>query len=190
MRVDCLRHGETASTLNERFNGILDESITSAETQRLQHVNFDTKPYDAIFCSPLRRCTETAEALGIYQWIREDRLIERNLGIFQGLAPNECETKFPQEFKSFRKLDNSYHMPEGESRSDHLVRIKSWLTDAIEYRHVLAITHGGTIDFLYRMAKALPIHGGEKVFAGDNASLSRFDVEWPEVKLVSYSDPI
>jgi broad specificity phosphatase PhoE len=52
---------------------------------------------------------------------------------------------------------------------------------------VLAITHGGTIDFLYRMATAEPIHGGDEIFAGSNASLSRFEVEYPVLRLLTFA---
>ena len=52
---------------------------------------------------------------------------------------------------------------------------------------VLAITHGGVIDFLFRLASGRPLHGGAEVFGGDNLGLSTFDVAWPDVRLIAFT---
>jgi broad specificity phosphatase PhoE len=65
-----------------------------------------------------------------------------------------------------------------------------WLEEVATCRSVLAITHGGTIDFLYRMATGVAVHGGPTIFAASNASVSIFDVRWPRIALVGYDVPI
>jgi hypothetical protein len=52
---------------------------------------------------------------------------------------------------------------------------------------VLEITHGGTIDFLYRMATAQPLHGGNRIFAGSHVALSRFELEYPALRLITFA---
>ena len=61
-----------------------------------------------------------------------------------------------------------------------------WLQELGSLRRVLAITHGGTIDFLYRMAQGIDLHGGTKIFSASTASLSTFDVRLPRVELIAY----
>ena len=190
MIVDLIRHGVTDSNLNNRFNGQQDESLSTQALVSLKGIHFDARSYDAIYCSPLKRCTETADALKIQDYILEPRIVERHLGIFQGMTPGECEAQYPVEFERFRKLDGEYRIPGGESREDNLQRLLMWVESLGKESRVLAITHGGTLDFFYRSAKSLPTHGGDKVFAGDNAALSGFDIRWPAVKLLTFNKPL
>jgi hypothetical protein len=34
------------------------------------------------------------------------------------------------------------------------------------------------------------LHGGERIYAGDNGAISRFRLRWPQVELVSFSVPL
>ena len=52
---------------------------------------------------------------------------------------------------------------------------------------MLAVTHGGVIDFIYRMASGHPIHGGEDIFGGENLGLTAFELTWPEIRLLAFS---
>lgn len=82
MEIHCIRHGVTRHNQAGRFNGWLDESITPEQAVALREIPFLAEEFDAIYCSPLKRCEETARALGIDVWTSEPRLIERNLGVF------------------------------------------------------------------------------------------------------------
>lgn len=192
MLLDCIRHGRTESNLAGRFNDSADESLAEDQIAALEALRFDTSAYDALFSSPMRRCLETAHALGLPLATLEPRIAERGLGIFAGLTPQQCAERFPEDFRSFSALDSDYCIPQGESRSAHLLRLTAWLEEIAESgaRHVLAVTHGGTLDFLYRMATGHPLHGGGKVFAGANAVLSRFELEWPRVSLLFFERPL
>jgi broad specificity phosphatase PhoE len=107
------------------------------------------------------------------------------------LTPGECQRQFPTEYASFQVFDADFVIPGGESRGQHWARVSDWILDVSStHREVLAITHGGTIDFLYRLGTGQPLHGGSQVFSGENASLSIFEVRWPDVQLVNYSSPL
>lgn len=190
MRVSCVRHGRTERNARGVFSGCGTEGITEDQRRELSQVGFDASVFDVVYCSPARRCTETADSLGIPDYIEEPRLAERRFGIFEGRPTDECRRDHPTEFEAFQRLDGAYVIPGGESRARHLDRVLGWLEDASTFRHVLAITHGGTIDFLYRMATSGELHGGNEVFAGPNAALSEFEVSWPDVSLVSHGLPL
>lgn len=117
------------------------------------------------------------------------RMAERNLGIFEGLTAEECGLSYPAAFEAFAALDEGYAIPGGESRAEHLRRGLAWLEEAVVHAEVLAVTHGGMIDFLYRMAIGMPLHDG-RIHGSHNASLTAFAVEWPRLRLLEYSAPL
>ena len=189
MRLTCLRHGITTDNVAHRFNGHRDDSLTVQQAKALRQVRFDRSAYDAVYSSPLRRCIETARCLGIEAFAEDARLMERNLGVFEGLTNAECEERHAEAFAAFRKFDADYRIPRGESRAEHLARTMSWLSDVAHHSTALAIAHGGTLDFLYRMATGHPLHGpgeGFGIFATANAALSVFEVNGPRVELVEW----
>ena len=187
MKLTCLRHGLTPLNAAHRFNGTIQEGITLEQRATLDTVLFDDSGFDVVYSSHLLRCIETAEALKIKQWVVDQRLAERSLGVFEGLTASECNDRYPDAWASFLRLDADFRIPGGESRAEHLDRVMEWLKEAAQHAAVLAITHGGTIDFLYRLGTNRPLHGGTDIFGGENASLTTFTVKWPEVSLESYS---
>ena len=186
MQLDCLRHGLTIENIRGIYHGRADGVLTEDQIKSLANARFDASGYDAIYCSPLGRCRDTATALGITEWISEPRMAERDFGIFEGLSASECASRYQSEFMAFQRFDADYCIPDGESRAQHLARTIEWLREIAGMRRVLAITHGGTIDFLYRIASGISLHGGERIFSGSAASISSFEVDWPNVVLIRY----
>jgi len=191
MLLHCLRHGATEANLAHRFNPEDDPLHASTHDQLRGFVGLSER-YDHIYVSPLRRAVQTAELLGLKGWTIEPRISERGLGVFCGLTAEECTERHAQAFADFSRLEAEPAIPDGESRGEHLARVMAWLEEACACgaERVLAITHGGVIDFLYRMGTGSPMHGGEQVHGGDNLALSSFEVAWPHVRLISFSDPL
>ncbi len=190
MRLSCLRHGETPLNARGVFSGVGEEGLTESQRRDLDGVDFDATGFDAVYCSPAPRCRETAQCLRLPHHIEEPRLAERHFGIFEGLTAEQCRRTYPAEFEAFQRLDADYTIPGGESRAEHLGRVVEWLREVSIYPHVLAVTHGGTIDFLFRLGTDGVVHGGDQVFAGPNAALSVFEVSWPVVSVVEHGVPL
>jgi 2,3-bisphosphoglycerate-dependent phosphoglycerate mutase len=190
MDLHCLRHGITIGNVQDRYQGTHDSALTDSQLAAFAAVEFDSSGYDAVYCSPRQRCLDTARALGIQSLIEEPRLAERHFGVFEGLERAECERRYPVEFAAFQRFDADYQIPGGESRASSLARVLNWLEEIASYRRVLAITHGGTIDFLYRLARGIELHGGPTIFAASNASISSFEVRWPDIELIAYDVPL
>jgi probable phosphoglycerate mutase len=191
MRLDVIRHGITALNLDGRFN-TEDEPLVDYEVRRLRTASIPTGRYKRVYVSPLRRCTETADALGLAGYQLDSRLCERRFGAFEGLTYPECKKRFGDAFEAFSLYDSEFAPEGGESRSNHFSRVSAWLQYACqaETDAVLAITHGGTLDFLYRLAKRESLHGGERIYAGENAAISSFNITWPQVQLLRFSVPL
>lgn len=190
MILHCLRHGLTLGNRQGIFQGWSDGTLTPEQVSSLEAVRFDASTHDAVYCSPLGRCRQTARSLGIVDPILDPRIRERNLGVFEGLSFAECQGRFPEDLASFLRFDATYTIPGGESRAEHLARIEEWLGEIAQHRRVLAITHGGVIDFLYRMGTGSDLHGGSTIFAASNASLTSFDVAAAQVRLLAYDVPL
>lgn len=73
MRLHCLRHGETGGNVSGRYTGAGDDPLTEDQRARLLAVRFDGSQFDAIYCSPFRRCIETAKCLRLQSWLIEPR---------------------------------------------------------------------------------------------------------------------
>ena len=190
MLLHCLRHGASRANLAHRFNPE-DDPLHESTLAELAVFGGLPERYDAVYVSPLVRAVQTAEGLGLGDWIVEPRIAERRLGAFCNLTAAECAERYGDAFADFARLEAEPAIPEGESRGAHLARVLTWLEEAATAHagRVLAVTHGGVIDFIYRMATERPLHGGE-IFGGDNLTLSRFEVVWPRVRLVSLSEPL
>ncbi|MFI4974910.1 MAG: histidine phosphatase family protein [Caulobacterales bacterium] len=189
MHLDVMRHGATASTLGHRFNDHEHEPLAEEALAALARVAFDASRYDRIDVSSLRRAVQTAEGLGLASFNLDPRLAERGLGLFRGLTESQCRERFGADYDAFCAFEADYCIPGGESRGAHLARVLSWLEDvaASGATRALAITHGGVIDFLRRLGRTEPIHGGP-FNGGELLGLSRFEVVWPEVRLISFSE--
>jgi probable phosphoglycerate mutase len=189
VRIHCIRHGATRANETGRFN-CDDDALTDAACVELAAIAFDTAPYDAIFCSPSARAVQTAKCLRIAHYTLDPRLAERAFGVFTGLTPAECTARHPEAFARFRAFDEHFVAPGGESRAQNLARVLEWVREVQVFSNVLAVTHGGTLDFLYRLGTGGALHGGDRIHSGANARMSIFDVAWPAIRLVDFDAPL
>ena len=112
----------------------------------------DERP-DVILCSPYLRARQTAEAIcragalarGQAKPIIDERLCEREFGIFDRLTTIGIRERFPEEAAHRRRLGKFYHRPPGgESWADVILRLRSMLnTINLHYcdRRVLIVCH-------------------------------------------------
>jgi len=88
------------------------------------------------------------------------RLRERDLGVFQGLTHAECQRDWPLDYARFHARDPDHAMPGGESIRQLVARVCAFFDEAAAAhagQRVLAVTHGGVLDALYRNATAMPL---------------------------------
>ncbi len=185
MILDCIRHGITSDNLENRFNGRSSAGLTTEQVDALRKIRIDVARYDQVFSSPAPRCLETARLLGIEQPRIDERIIERHFGVFEGRTPEECEATHAEDFAAFQRFDRDTAMPGGESRGAHHERLNTWLHELVDAERVLVVTHGGTIDYLKRLAAAKPLYDfSDAIMAGQHAALTRFEVGEGKVKLL------
>jgi broad specificity phosphatase PhoE len=149
-----VRHGESVGNLadaaaRERGDDRLDLDDRDADVELsdngrrqadavgrwLARAGSDTRP-TLVLSSPYRRAAETAERAvrGLHlDVVLDERLRERDLGIFDGLTGSGIRAEFPEEAQRRRKLGKFYYQPpSGESWADVVLRVRSLLADLRE----------------------------------------------------------
>ena len=95
----------------------------------------DARP-TVVLSSPYRRAAETAELAvrGLeVERILDERLRERDLGVFDGLTGAGIRAEYPDEAERRKKLGKFYYQPpSGESWADVVLRVRSLLADLRE----------------------------------------------------------
>lgn len=112
----------------------------------------DQRP-EVILSSPYIRAKQTAQAIceagglagGAKPTILDERLREREFGVFDGLTTRGIREKYPEEAAHRAKMGKFYHRPPGgESWADVILRLRSVLnTINLHYadRRVLVVCH-------------------------------------------------
>ncbi len=160
-----IRHGETAWNAEVRIQGHLDSPLNDEGLAQALLVGerLGRESFDHFYCSDLGRALQTAQPIADHsgkQPVREPRLRERHLGIFQGLTGPECEARFPEDYARFRQRDPDHAIPQGESIRQVHDRVAAWLTE-MAARHaggrIVAVTHGGVLDAAYRFVNRIAL---------------------------------
>src|SRR5258708_2795178 len=113
-----LRHGLTAMSRDDILCGCgVDPDLTREGAQMAQEfgIAYRAFPFQAIFCSPLRRTRATAgpisEMSGLAPEIRED-LKEIDYGKWEGLGRGEVLQKYHDDYLRW-EADPAWHPPTG-----------------------------------------------------------------------------
>lgn len=174
-----IRHGETAWNAQTRIQGHLDSPLNEEGLaqallvgERLQREQFST-----LYCSDLGRALQTVQPIADrtgHDIVREPRLRERHLGVFQGLTGAECEARYAQDYARFKSRDPDHVVPGGESIRQLFERVSSIFRE-LAARHpderIVVVTHGGVLDALHRFAGNVPLEQA-RAFSIYNASLN------------------
>jgi broad specificity phosphatase PhoE len=158
---------------------------------------------DVVLCSPYRRALSTAELAldglardGEHPRRQQDeRLRERDLGVFDGLTGAGVREQFPEESDRRSKQGKFYYRPAGgESWCDVVLRVRSLLRDVnacYAGQDVWMFSHRAVI-----MSLRVAIEGLDEVTAlriddeqpMANCSITTFEARDGRLELVSYAD--
>lgn len=101
-------------------------------------------PFDAVYTSPLSRCTRLAAYCGYPDARRDARLLEMNFGAWEMQRYDEIRDPHLAEWYA-----DYLHQPatDGESFEEQLKRVSSFLDELRKknYRRVAVFTHGGVV---------------------------------------------
>jgi probable phosphoglycerate mutase len=194
-RFIVVRHGETAWNAQGRIQGHLDSPLNEEGMAQalLLAERLAAEPFDHFYSSDLGRALQTAQPLADRtgkQPIAEGQLRERGLGVFQGLTAAQCQRAYPEDYRRFHGRDPDHAMPGGESIRELNRRVAA-LFEELANRHsggcVVAVTHGGVLDALYRHVTRIALDR-QRDFPVFNASVNRIRREDGGWVLESWGD--
>lgn len=150
-QLDLLRHGET--TGGQRICGITDVPLSALGWQQMQvsveSALKNSKCWDKIYHSPLKRCAEFATQVGRRFDLPTksiDALHEINFGSWEGLELDEVNRLYPGQWQAWLSGDEVGHG--GESFQDLMHRVSKVIdTLLVESKgeRILIISHGGVM---------------------------------------------
>ena len=194
-QLTLVRHGESNWNREGRQQGHLDSGLSANGIAQAEAVarRLAGDSFVALYSSDLGRALRTAEIIGGmtgHAVTVDERLRERNLGVFQGRTWEEIRIECPEELHLFRTAGPDYVIPAGESARQRYERTVGCVEE-IARRHsgesVVVVAHGGVLDGLFRRTLGIPL-GRPRRFRLCNASLNVFFFEDGQWTLGTWGD--
>jgi len=143
-----VRHGKTILNEKKAYVGIIDTDISENGKKEINTLGklLQGVKFNKVFSSPLKRAIQTTKIITNDNYIIDNRLMEMNFGIFEGLSYSEICEKYPVESKTWVSDYFNYKIPSGESLKEVFNRTEDFLKDISKLKgRVLVVTHGGII---------------------------------------------
>ena len=163
--IILIRHGETEWNSQKRMQGHSNSDLSSVGQAQIQALGQWTKnvPFDLIYSSDSPRAKQTAEAITQFSGHElqfDQRLREKNLGVFEGLTSEEARERHPEVFRLFKTAGSKYVIDEGESTQqlqDRALEIVNEIRIKHPEERVLLVTHGGFIRVVMKHSLGLSL---------------------------------
>ena len=188
--IILIRHGETEWNSQKRMQGHSNSNLSEVGRGQIQELGELMKnvSFDHIYSSDSLRARQTAEAITQYSGHTlqfDQRIREKNLGVFEGLTSTEAKERHPEVYRLFKTAGANYVIDEGESTQQLLERALEFIEE-IRLRHpqerVVMVTHGGVVRVLMKYALGLSIDSPTR-FIIKNTGI--FGLIWNENWLVT-----
>ena len=148
MKLTVVRHGETeenaAGIVQGHMPGTLsEEGVQQAKTAAKQIRGMS---FDAIYCSDLKRCVDTAAYL-----LNSHSLPITYTQSLREISFGEYQGKHVDDLPDWDSLDGTFYtrrLPGGETKDEFIVRTKNFINQVLakhQNEHILLITHAGNI---------------------------------------------
>ena len=163
--IILIRHGETEWNSQKRMQGHSNSDLSSVGQAQIQALGQWMKnvPFDHIYSSDSLRAKQTAEAITQFSGNElqfDQRLREKNLGVFEGLTSEEARERHPEVFRLFKTAGSKYVIDEGESTQqlqDRALEIVNEIRIKHPEERVLLVTHGGFIRVVMKHSLGLSL---------------------------------
>ena len=163
--IILIRHGETEWNSQQRMQGHSNSDLSSVGQAQIQALGQWMKnvPFDLIYSSDSPRAKQTAEAITQFSGHElqfDQRLREKNLGVFEGLTSEEARERHPEVFRLFKTAGSTYVIDKGESTQqlqDRALEIVNEIRIKHPEERVLLVTHGGFIRVVMKHSLGLSL---------------------------------
>ncbi len=184
LELVLIRHGETEGNLRTTALGVTDLPLTERgrrQASSLARVFTLEKP-EAVYSSPLKRATETAEPIAKKHHMLVETMLdleERNFGIWENMPVEEIRAVYPEEYAAWEENLADYVIPQGESAQEAYTR-NARFVDTIIRRHtegkIVVVTHLGCIRNMLAHLLGMGIEGAWR-FKVNTGSICRLQID-------------
>ncbi len=138
--------------------GHTDLGLATTFEAECTHVLKKLRPrYDAVYTSPLQRCTRLSEKLNSDIHRRDERLMEYNFGDWELIPWKDFQS---EEAKSWMENFVTQAAPNGDSVVMMQNRVKKFWTDLLHENHetVAVVTHSGVQRLIHAFVLETPLN--------------------------------
>ncbi|MCE9569468.1 MAG: histidine phosphatase family protein [Rhodocyclales bacterium] len=194
-RFCLIRHGETDWNGEKRIQGHIDIDLNAAGEAQARELRrgLSEHSFAAAYSSDLLRAWHTALIATADLAIAVSpapTLRERHFGVLQGITSQEASVQRPDVFHHHRARTPDYDYENGESLITFRGRVMAGL-GALAERHpgqsVLAFTHGGVLDIVFRAATGRALDA-PRDFQLPNAAFNWLEHSGDGWRLVSWAE--
>jgi len=120
LEIIIVRHGETVWNTADIFRGRVPIGLSEQGLKQAEKLGeyLSRKKIKAIYCSPLQRALQTAEAVALRQHVTTqplEDLTDLNFGKWEGVSVQQVKTEYPEIYQLWREKPHLAKIPEGES---------------------------------------------------------------------------
>lgn len=150
-RVYLLRHGETANSRYNCFNGHFDVELSPLGREQMRHLAriFKDKPIRDVYSSDLKRTVEGARIIAEphgHVPISCPELRELSVGKWEGLSVDEVNRRYPGELEERLKCIETFQVDGGESIQQLQSRVLEKFQQIVaqhDEESIVVVAHGG-----------------------------------------------
>ena len=197
-RYHLIRHGESLWNGERRIQGNQDPPLSPRGRRQADRLvahldSHGLRRVAAVFTSPLRRATETAERIGTaigLPALPEPDLREMSLGKWEGMTVTEIRALFPGTYERWLADPLAHPAPGGENLEAFARRVTGAF-DRMREAHpgsdLVLVSHGGAIKALLCHVLELPVRWLFRI-KQDNTAVNIVDVDDVTRRVVLVND--
>jgi broad specificity phosphatase PhoE len=156
-----LRHGETQWSRDKLIQGRTDVPLNAAGRSVLSARRLPGAYGGArVVSSPLARCVQTAQVLGLEPDALEPRIAEMSWGEWEGLRIADLRVRLGPAMAANEERGFDFMPPGGESPRQVAQRVGTWMADIARADvPTVAVTHRGVIRVVFATACGWDMRG-------------------------------
>jgi broad specificity phosphatase PhoE len=186
-----VRHGTTTLNVQNRYRGRRDVPLDAQGWADAVEAARALSPLSlaAVYAGPLRRTINTAQVIADECRIPDVRilhgLINLDYGTWEGMTSEEAAMYDPEMFKRYKTAPDIAICPNGERLADaqgRMIEAVQLIGERHKGERVAGVTHAVMIRLV--ASKLLNLHGEEWRIPVGRGSLTKFEVENGQIRLV------
>ncbi|HBC96571.1 MAG TPA: histidine phosphatase family protein [Clostridium sp.] len=196
VKLYITRHGETVWNTEKRMQGRKDSPLTEEGIRQANLLKKRLKSIDfsVVYSSPSGRALRTAKILVESRnipIIKDDRLMEIDLGKWEGFNQKEIGKKNPEQLHNFWTSPDVYE-PEGGEKFEHVkdrvVPLIKGIINKCDGKNVLIVTHAVTLKVIMAYFENTPLEELWHTPYIHQTSLSQVNIQNGQATVILHGD--